>query len=155
MSPGGGQYSGNDSGGCVQGVSQSLVRSLSKVNIASEHPRILLYPGHALCEVKKVRRARTLNLNPQAELSHSWHWSRNSRQASASASTNTPPPPPNTNYTALEQLQQVTDPLIQLVASRKDGQEESVQVRHPARIYSSSHREINAATPPGSTQDQG
>jgi hypothetical protein len=52
-------------------------------------------------------------------------------EASASASTNTPPPPPNTNYTALEQLQQVKDPLIQLVASRKDGQEESVQVRPP------------------------
>ena len=52
----------------------------------------------------------------------------------------------NTNNTALEQFQQVRHPLILLVASRKDGQEESVQVRHPARISSSTH-EINAAAP--------
>jgi hypothetical protein len=56
-------------------------------------------------------------------------------------------------HTALEQHQQVIYPLILLVASRKDGQEESVQVRHPERI--SRHREINAATPSGSTQDHG
>ena len=52
----------------------------------------------------------------------------------------------NVPYTALEQFQQVTYPLILLVASRKDGQEESVQVRHPARILLSL-REINAALP--------
>lgn len=60
----------------------------------------------------------------------------------------------NTNNTALEQFQQVRYPLILLVASRKDGQEESVQVRHPARI-SSSTREINAAAPQPSRSDTG
>jgi hypothetical protein len=72
-------------------------------------------------------------------------------QALTTAAQSTITTADNTNTTALEQFQQVIYPLIFSSQSRKDGQEESFQVRHPARIYI----KIKRCTTSGATRTHG